>query len=67
MLIFSDGFEKTIQSKSVLVFSAMLLFFLSNAQEKPEASAQEVADKLSNPVSNLISVPFQALTLAFPK
>jgi hypothetical protein len=31
-----------------------------NAQEKPGASAQELADKLSNPVANMISVPFQS-------
>lgn len=32
----------------------------ANAQEKPGASAQELADKLSNPVANMISVPFQS-------
>ena len=31
-----------------------------HAQEKPGASAQELADKLSNPVANLISVPLQS-------
>jgi hypothetical protein len=30
------------------------------AQEKPGASAQELADKLSNPVASLISVPLQS-------
>lgn len=30
-----------------------------HAQEKPVASAQELADKLSNPVANMISVPIQ--------
>jgi hypothetical protein len=29
------------------------------AQEKPSASAQELADKLSNPVASMISLPFQ--------
>ena len=33
--------------------------FSVRAQEKPDASAQALADKLSNPVSNLISVPVQ--------
>src|SRR5215813_13654673 len=33
--------------------------FVLRAQEKPSASAQELADKLSNPVASLISVPFQ--------
>ena len=33
--------------------------FLVKAQEKPAASAQELADKLSKPFSNLISVPLQ--------
>jgi len=32
----------------------------THAQEKPAASAQEVAEKLSNPVSGLISVPLQS-------
>ena len=30
-----------------------------SAQETPGTSAQELADKLSNPVANMISVPFQ--------
>jgi hypothetical protein len=33
--------------------------FLMKAQEKRGASAEEVANKLSNPVASLISVPFQ--------
>jgi hypothetical protein len=37
----------------------LMLPFNIRAQEKPEGNAQELADKLSNPVSNLISVPFQ--------
>jgi hypothetical protein len=37
----------------------MLSPFFTSAQEKTGASAQELADKLSNPVAGLISVPFQ--------
>lgn len=35
----------------------------SSAQKKTEPNAQELADKLSNPVSNIISVPFQNNTV----
>jgi hypothetical protein len=45
--------------KTILLIAALCLSFLLKAQEKPGASAQEVADKLSNPVSGLISMPFQ--------
>ena len=41
---------------AIISFLSMNIF----AQEKPGASAQELADKLSNPVANLISVPFQS-------
>ena len=44
------------------VVTAMLLINAAatlHAQEKPVASAQELADKLSNPVANMISVPIQ--------
>ena len=38
----------------------MLLSFLAiRAQEKPGASAEELAKKLANPIASLISVPFQ--------
>ena len=43
-----------------------LLFLNTNnstAQKKPVESAQQLADKLSNPVSNIISVPFQNNTV----
>jgi len=46
--------------KLILLFFAICFFLLqTHAQEKPGASAKELADKLSNPVSSLISVPFQ--------
>ena len=46
--------------KAILFVGISVAFcFVANAQEKPPASAQELADKLSNPVANLISVPFQ--------
>ncbi len=52
-------------------FTAFIIYFLifssvtnlTNAQKKPVESAQQLADKLSNPVSNLISVPFQNNTV----
>ena len=40
------------------VIALLLVCCLSSAQDKPQ-NAQELADKLSNPVANLISVPFQ--------
>jgi hypothetical protein len=44
----------------ILMALACHLFHLSlNAQEKPGSSAQELAQKLNNPVASLISVPFQ--------
>jgi hypothetical protein len=48
-----------IGCKRFLLGSCIALPVLVNAQEKPAASAQEVADKLSNPVANMISVPLQ--------
>lgn len=44
------------------VFFGFLLNFTASAQEEPAksgASAQELADKLANPVASLISVPLQ--------
>lgn len=38
---------------------ALIHSILAIAQEKPGASAQDIAVKLNNPVANLISVPFQ--------
>ena len=53
-----------LKMKSVFVFLLLmesLLFNKATAQQKPGggASAQELADKLSNPVASMISVPFQ--------
>jgi hypothetical protein len=48
------------QDKVLLLVTGISLSFLTNAQEKPAGSAQELADKLSNPVSGLISVPLQS-------
>ena len=44
----------------ILTALACWLTCFATAQEKPGASAQELADKLANPVANLISVPFQS-------
>ncbi len=45
--------------KVLLLGKMIMSFMLVKAQEKPGASAQELADKLNNPVANMISVPFQ--------
>lgn len=45
--------------RSVIVIMLAVCSLSATAQEKPGASAQELADKLSNPVANLISVPLQ--------
>ena len=44
---------------SLVTACSMLFFSLSQAQEKPANSAEELAKKLANPVSSLISLPFQ--------
>jgi hypothetical protein len=43
------------------LFTGCSLLFFSNtqAQDKPANSAEELAKKLANPVSSLISLPFQ--------
>jgi len=43
----------------IILLCVLLNDFMLFAQEKPTVSAQEVADKLSNPVSGMISVPLQ--------
>jgi hypothetical protein len=55
-----------ISYRLAILFSFLLLTSVTNnsfAQKKTEPSAQELADKLSNPVSNIISVPFQNNTV----
>ena len=42
-----------IKDTPLLLFTAIVFSFCAKAQEKPGASAQEVADKLSNPVSGM--------------
>ncbi|MCV9927949.1 hypothetical protein OIU83_09810 [Flavobacterium sp. LS1R49] len=51
----------SLKFKSVLVLAAISLFHLTAIaqEEKAGASAQELADKLANPVASLISVPLQ--------
>jgi hypothetical protein len=49
-----------IQYKTLLLHAGILTCFFVKAQEKPSASAQEIANKLSNPVASLISVPLQS-------
>jgi len=49
-----------VQQKFFFTVVFILLAACTRAQEKPAASAQDVAEKLSNPVSGLISVPFQS-------
>ncbi len=49
-------------TKKCAIFLLILVPFFSKAQQQPApagASAQELADKLSNPVASMISVPFQ--------
>jgi hypothetical protein len=51
--------NKPIQHKLLLLTTTLLTYY-GYAQEKPAPSAQELADKLSNPVASLISVPLQS-------
>lgn len=45
--------------KLITLLIGIVFFCSATAQDKPGASAQELADKLSNPVANMISVPIQ--------
>lgn len=47
--------KKVLQTITAITFP-----FFTMAQEKKGASAEELANKLSNPVASLISVPFQS-------
>ena len=51
----------SISIQSLFIAFVFLLNFTAFAQEEPKAgaSAQELADKMANPVANLISVPLQ--------
>src|SRR5678810_1324226 len=46
-------------NKTLLSIASIAMSFLVKAQEKPAASAEELAKKLSNPIAGLISVPLQ--------
>lgn len=48
-----------MQNKFLLFLVGIVSSFYLRAQEKQGTSAKELADKLSNPVAGLISVPFQ--------
>src|SRR5947209_13348453 len=49
-----------MQYKTLMLYASILSCFFLKAQEKPGASAQDLAVKLNNPVASLISVPFQS-------
>src|SRR5262245_26669381 len=51
--------ETRKQIKALSIVTSIIFSINVVAQEKPGASAQELADKLNNPVANMISVPFQ--------
>jgi hypothetical protein len=50
----------TNPNTAMLLIISITAIVSVNAQEKSPADAQELASKLSNPVANLISVPFQS-------
>jgi hypothetical protein len=50
---------RKIRGNNLLFILVIFLPSVLKAQEKQGASAEELANKLSNPVASLISVPFQ--------
>ena len=48
-----------IQNKILFIIGFSSLSICAYAQEKPAASAEELAKKLANPIAGLISVPLQ--------
>src|SRR5258705_2033198 len=52
--------RKYLWNKVLLFILVMILPSFPIAQAKQGASAEELANKLSNPVASLISVPFQS-------
>jgi len=50
---------RKIRGNKLLFILVIFLPSVLKAQEKQGASAEELANKLSNPVASLISVPFQ--------
>ena len=51
--------NRKTKTKQVCLMIGVVLSMHVKAQEKQAASAQDLADKLSNPVASMISVPFQ--------
>ncbi|HET9279932.1 MAG TPA: hypothetical protein VFN95_17175 [Flavitalea sp.] len=52
--------KNKIHSPALLLMANIVFAVLVRAQEKPGASAQDLAVKLSNPIASLISVPLQS-------
>lgn len=49
----------TNKSKLLLIFAFLFFNYSVSSQEKAGSTAQELADKMANPVASLISVPLQ--------
>jgi len=52
---------RTIRGNKLLFILVIFLPSVLKAQEKQGASAEELANKLSNPVASLIIVPFKII------
>ena len=48
-----------VKQELLMLAGVIAISAIASAQQKPEASAQDLAVKLNNPVASLISVPFQ--------